>query len=133
MGRYAEYKDSGSIWAGDIPSNWDSIRLQFLCDISMGNKDTVDRDDSGKYPFYVRSPIIEHINSYSFDGEAVLMAGDGAGAGRIFHYANGKIDYHQRVYNLHNFRRVSRKCLYYFLQENFHKGIDMMRNESFIL
>ena len=130
MGRYAEYKDSGSIWAGDIPSNWDSIRLQFLCDISTGNKDTVDRDDSGKFPFYVRSPIIEHINSYSFDGEAVLMAGDGAGAGRIFHYANGKFDYHQRVYNLHNFRRVSGKYLYYFLQENFHKEIDRSNARS---
>ncbi len=65
------------------------------------------RDDNGKYPFYVRSPHIEHINTYSYDGEAVLMAGDGVGAGKVFHYVNGKFDYHQRVYNFHQFKRIT--------------------------
>src|SRR5690606_450212 len=51
----------------------------------------------------VRSQVIESINSCTFDGEAVLTAGDGVGTGKVFHYINGKFDYHQRVYNIHNF------------------------------
>lgn len=46
---------------------------------------------------------MERINSYSFDGEAVLTAGDGVGTGKVFHYINGKFDLHQRVYKISDF------------------------------
>jgi len=82
---------------------WQRRRFRFLCKITTGNKDTINRVDDGVYPFYVRSPNIERINTYSHDGEAILMAGDGVGAGRVFHYANGRFDYHQRVYCFYNF------------------------------
>ena len=58
-----------------------SIRLKYLCDITTGNKDTKNATFNGIYPFYVRSPIIEKCDTYSFDGEGILVAGDGAGAG----------------------------------------------------
>lgn len=124
MERYAKYKDSGVEWVGSIPDDWKAVRVRFLCDITTGDKDTVNRDDEGAYPFYVRSPIVERIDTFTFDGEAVLTAGDGVGAGKVFHYVNGKFDYHQRVYNLHNFRRVTGRYLYYFMQENFYKEIE---------
>jgi type I restriction enzyme S subunit len=124
VGGYAAYKESNVEWVGKIPTDWDAIRVRYLCDITTGNKDTVDHDDLGEYPFYVRSPIIEHIDTYSFDGEAVLTAGDGVGAGKVFHYVCGKFDYHQRVYNLHGFRRVEGRYLFYFMQENFYKEIE---------
>jgi type I restriction enzyme S subunit len=46
---------------------------------------------------------VERINSYSFDGEAILTAGDGVGTGKVFHYTNGKFDVHQRVYRISDF------------------------------
>ena len=116
---HVKMKDSGIDIVGLIPKNNKIVRLKFLCDINTGNKDTVDRDRNGKYPFYVRSPKIERINSYSYDGEAILMAGDGVGAGKIFHYANGKFDYHQRVYNIHNLRNIYPKFLYYYMSSLF--------------
>jgi len=122
--RYAEYKESGVEWIGLLPVDWKTTRVRFLCDIATGDKDTVNREDDGAYPFYVRSPNIERINTFTFDGEAVLTAGDGVGAGKVFHYVNGKFDYHQRVYNLHNFRRVIGRFLFYFMQENFYKEIE---------
>ena len=73
-------KPSGIEWIGDIPETWEVIRLRYLCKIFTGNKDTVNKNDEGLYPFYVRSPHIEKINTFSFEGEAVLMAGDGVGA-----------------------------------------------------
>lgn len=120
-----EMKDSGIEWIGEIPKDWNIIRLRFLCDICTGNKDTINKDENGLYPFYVRSPKVEKINSYSFDGEAILTAGDGVGAGKVFHYVNEKFDYHQRVYNLHNFdKSINARLLYYYLKENFYKEIE---------
>ena len=114
-----EMKDSGVEWIGEVPKHWEIIRTRYLCSLCTGNKDTINRADDGKYPFYVRSPKVERINTYSFDGEAILMAGDGVGAGKVFHYANGKFDYHQRVYNFHDFKRVTGKYFYYYIANNF--------------
>lgn len=122
--QYDSYKPSGIDWIGDIPSHWDIRRMRYLCDIITGDKDTVNRVDDGLYPFYVRSPQIERINSYSFDGEAVLMAGDGVGAGKVLHYATGKFDFHQRVYNFHNFREIKGKLLYQYLKSLFKYKIE---------
>ena len=115
----APMKDSGVEWIGEVPEHWKVKRTRFLCKIQTGDKDTVNRIDDGHYPFYVRSPKVERIDSYSFDGEAVLMAGDGVGAGKVFHYANGKFDYHQRVYNLHNFKDVSGLYYFYYISNKF--------------
>lgn len=125
-----EMKDSGVEWSPQIPKKWNVRRLRFLCDFQTGDKDTINRVDNGKYPFFVRSPQIERINSYTFDGEAILMAGDGVGAGKVFHYYKGKFDYHQRVYNLHNFRAVDGKYLFYYLKQNFKYIIERAEAKS---
>lgn len=120
----APLRDSGIDWLGKIPQHWEIIPMRYLCKMKTGDKDTIMRDDNGKYPFYVRSPHIEHINTYSYDGEAVLMAGDGVGAGKVFHYVNGKFDYHQRVYNFHQFKRITGMFLYFYLECNFRYKIE---------
>ena len=120
----APLRDSGIDWLGKIPQHWEIIPMRYLCKMKTGDKDTIMRDDNGKYPFYVRSPHIEHINTYSYDGEAVLMAGDGVGAGKVFHYVNGKFDYHQRVYNFHQFKRITGMFLYFYLKCNFRYKIE---------
>ena len=91
---------------GIIPADWDIIEIDKISEISTGNKDTKDKNNSGKYPFVVRSQKLENIDTYSFDGEAVLTAGDGVGVGKVYHYINGKFDYHQRVYNISNFNFI---------------------------
>lgn len=114
-----EMKQSGVEWIGDVPKHWELVRTRYLCNLCTGSKDTINRVDDGKYPFYVRSPKVERIDTYSFDGEAILMAGDGVGAGKVFHYAVGKFDYHQRVYNFHNFKHVLGKFFYNYISNNF--------------
>jgi len=106
-------------------NEWDSMRFRFLSKITTGNKDTINRIDDGEYPFYVRSPKVERINTFSYNGEAILMAGDGVGAGRVFHYVNGKFDYHQRVYCFYDFHKdIYPKYLYYYMAELFPSEID---------
>ena len=119
-----EMKDSGIDIVNDIPNNWDVIRLKYLCSIQTGNQDTQDADEQGSYDFYVRSPIVEKSTRYTFDGEGILMAGDGAGAGRIFHHAFGKYAVHQRVYRLAKFMNINSNYLFYYLSNLFSVEMD---------
>ena len=106
-------KPSGVDWLRDVPEHWEVRRLRFVADIKTGERDTADRKDDGQYQFFVRSQTVERIDSYSCDGEAVLTAGDGAGVAKVFHYVDGKFDYHQRVYKFSRFRNIFGK---YFFQ-----------------
>lgn len=126
----AKMKDSGVEWIGEIPEGWSTKRLKFLCRITTGDKDTQDSEKEGAYKFYVRSPIIEHSNSWTFEGEGILMAGDGAGAGRVFHHAFGKYAVHQRVYRMADFKEVNTYFLFYYLSSLFCKIMDMGSAQS---
>lgn len=117
-------KDSGVDIFGKIPFSWNLIRLKYLTEITTGNMDTQDAEEDGIYPFYVRSPKVEHSNVYTFDGEGILMAGDGAGAGKVFHHAYGKFAVHQRVYIIYNFKNINSNFLFYFLENLFSEEIN---------
>ena len=130
MKRYPEHKDSGVEWIGEIPQEWNIRKLKYLSDIRTGDKDTIDRDDNGRYPFFVRAQKIEKIGSYSYDGEAVLTAGDGVGVGKVFHYVNGKFDFHQRVYKISDFMGIDGKYLFYYMKEYFHKEVMKLSAKS---
>lgn len=112
---------------GVIPGDWDFDEIQKLADISTGAKNTQDRILDGDYPFFVRSQTVERINSYSFDGEAVLTAGDGVGTGKVFHYINGKFDFHQRVYKISKFSECLDGYFFYlYFSKNFYNRIMQM-------
>lgn len=129
--KYKFYKQSEIEWLDKIPASWHVNRMKFLTKIKTGSKDTVDREDNAKYPFFVRSENIERISSYSFDGEAILTSGDGAGVGKIFHYFMGKFDYHQRVYKLSDFNsQIKGKYLYFYLKTFFYDYIIKLSAKS---
>ena len=123
-------KDCGIDWIGEIPKHWETRRMRYLCKIKTGDKDTVNRVDDGVYPFYVRSPKVERINSYTYDGEAVLMAGDGVGAGKVFHYVNGKFGCHQRVYIFHDITHVYGEYLFFYMKSLFKHTIEQLSAKS---
>lgn len=98
---------------------WEHMRLGEVTNIETGDKNNEDKMQDGKYPFFVRSEKIERINSYSYDGEAILIPGDGK-IGSIYHYINGKFDYHQRVYKISGFGfGIDGKYVYYYLKQFF--------------
>ena len=103
---------------------WKEKYLGKTCVIKTGNRDTQNRISNGLYPFYVRSNTVERINSFSYDGEAILTSGDGVGVGKNFHYVNGKFDYHQRVYCLQQFEKdYSGSFIYHVFAEKFNKRV----------
>ena len=106
---------------------WEQRKAKDLCSISTGKSNTQDSVDDGIYPFYVRSPIVEHSNRYLFDEEAVLTVGDGVGTGKVFHYVNGKYDLHQRVYRMYDFsEEISAKYFYYYFSNHFYDRVMAM-------
>lgn len=114
-----------------LPSEWQMVQIRNFASIGTGAKDTQDRSSSGKYPFFVRSQQIERINTWSFDGEAVLTAGDGVGTGKVFHYIDGRFDYHQRVYRISNFRpEVSGRYFFHQFSSNFLARIESLTAKS---
>lgn len=98
--------------------DWKQKEMGELTEIKTGNKDVQDATIDGAYPFYIRSDEIKRINTYSFDGEAILIPGEGR-LGEIFHYINGKFDFHQRVYKISDFTDVSALFLLYFMKLKF--------------
>ena len=109
----------------EFSGEWERKRLKDVCNIRTGNKNTQDKSDNGIYPFYVRSQIVERINSWTFDGEAILTAGDGVGVGKVFHYSTGKIGVHQRVYILSDFK-CDGKYLYSYFAGYFYNRVKRM-------
>lgn len=110
-----------------VKTTWEQRKVNEICSISTGKSNTQDKIDDGKYPFYVRSPIIERSNRYLYDEEAVLTVGDGVGTGKVFHYVNGKYDIHQRVYRLFDFSDdIDAKFFYHWFSENFYNRVMYM-------
>src|SRR5690606_34625649 len=77
--RFKEFEKDGE---------WVEKTIHQIAKVTTGSKDTQNKVDGGKYPFFVRSQTVERINSYSFDGEAILTSGDGVGVGKNFHFIN---------------------------------------------
>jgi type I restriction enzyme S subunit len=116
---------------GEIPEDWSLDCIENIAHITTGSRNTQDKVEDGQFPFFVRSQKVERINSYSFDGEAVLTAGDGVGTGKVFHYINGKFDLHQRVYRISEFSaRVNGYFFYLYFSSRFYNRIMQMTAKS---
>jgi type I restriction enzyme S subunit len=94
---------------------WPMVELGEICNITTGRKDANEAEKDGLYPFFTCGKEILSINKYSFDSEAILIAGNGdVGATK---YYNGKFDAYQRTYVLNNFKESLPKYVYYILKE----------------
>ena len=65
MKRYDSYKDSGVKWLGEIPSYWESIRLENICSvIFMGQTPVYSLDDNGLYIIGQKNNQLFHIDLF---------------------------------------------------------------------
>lgn len=104
----------------NIPDKWYAKYIGEIAKIATGDSDTQDKKEDGKYPFFVRSQIIERSDHVSFDGQAILTAGDGVGVGKVFHLVEGKFALHQRVYRITHFNKeIDPVYLYEYFRLNF--------------
>lgn len=116
--RFPEYQNDGE---------WEALTIGDVASVTTGKRDTQNKVDNGEYPFFVRSQTVERIDSFTFDGEAILTSGDGVGVGKNFHYITGKFDFHQRVYCIYNFNKSSYgKFIFQYFSANFSDHIQKL-------
>ena len=88
-------------------------KLGDLCTIETGRLNANKAVDDGAYPFFTTAEKTSRINSYRWDTEALLIAGN-ANVGSVKHYA-GKFEAYQRTYVLTNFNQdINVRFLFHF-------------------
>ena len=63
------------------------------------------------------------LNEFDFDETAIITAGDGAGVGKVFHYAQGKYALHQRAYRIVPGETMNPRFLYHCIKSRFNAYI----------
>jgi type I restriction enzyme S subunit len=82
-------------------SEWTQKPLGTLCSIKTGKKDVNEGSPNGAYPFFTCSRDVHSSDTYSFDTDAILIAGNGAvGDTKLY---RGKFEAYQRTYVLDGF------------------------------
>lgn len=107
-----------------IPLGWTNNFLKGFLKIETGKKDAnAGNKNKGKYSFFTCSRETLKTDEYSFDCEAILMAGNGS-VGEV-KYFNGKFDAYQRTYILSNYK-YDLKYLYHYLNIYFRKDLNIL-------
>ena len=71
--------------------------LDEYCSIFTGKKNANASVDGGQYKFFTCAPDALQIDSYIYDGNAIIVSGNGAYTGRTRFYS-GRFDLYQRTY-----------------------------------
>jgi type I restriction enzyme S subunit len=80
---------------------WETRRLGGSCQITTGEKDVNEGNPKGQFPFFTCSRNHTYSDTYSFDCDAILIAGNGE-VGNLNRYS-GKFEAYQRNYVLKDF------------------------------
>ena len=120
---------SGEVRFNGFKDEWKEVKLSDICkSIKTGKLDANAMEENGKYRFYTCAKEHYKINTYAFDGEALLISGNGAYVGYI-HYYNGKFNAYQRTYVLMDF---TENIIYvkYYLDKYLKNRIKKEKNEG---
>lgn len=80
-----------------VPEGWEKKCLGDFCLIFTGKKNANSNIKNGKYKFFTCGDKPLSINSYIYDGAAIIISGNGSYTGRTTFF-KGKFDLYQRTY-----------------------------------
>jgi type I restriction enzyme S subunit len=113
------YKSSGGkmieVSIGLIPSGWLVKKLSDFLPVVTGKKNANVATNNGQYKFFTCSKDISLTDDFSFEGEAILLAGNGDFNVK---YYSGKFEAYQRTYVLIPENRVLIGFLYELIKLN---------------
>ncbi|MEZ8240615.1 restriction endonuclease subunit S [Vibrio splendidus] len=103
---------------GRIPVGWEVKKFSDLVNYKTGKLNSNAAVSDGEYPFFTCSRETFRTNTYSFDCESVLLAGNNANAVYPIKYFNGKFDAYQRTYVITEKNRdeIAPSFLFYCLE-----------------
>jgi type I restriction enzyme, S subunit len=99
-----------------LQPGWRVQNIGDICSIRTGKLDVNQADEDGNYPFFTCAEKIYRINTWAFDSEAILVAGNGFF--NVKHY-KGKFNAYQRTYVLSDLK-IFGKFLYYYIDYRLH-------------
>jgi len=108
-----------------MKTNWQTKKLGEVCDIKTGKKDVNEGNPNGKYPFFTCAREPTFSDSYSFNFEALLVAGNGD-VGHVSYY-KGKFEAYQRTYILSNFKNISVPFLTHVLKGTLKESVSKQK------
>jgi type I restriction enzyme, S subunit len=80
-------------------AGWKRKSLAQICHrITNGKANAQDHEEAGVYPLFDRSAVIKRSSEFMFDGEAVILPGEGMRF--VPKFFRGKFNLHQRAYAL---------------------------------
>lgn len=97
---------------------WEERTLGDIATINTGSSNRQDSTLEGTYTFFDRSQDIRSSSMYLFDGEAIIVAGEGQEF--IPKHFIGKFDLHQRTYAIMNLVDTNGRFLFYYLLQHRH-------------
>ena len=125
--QYNHYRDQLlSFEEGEI--EWKT--LGEVATIGTGSHDTQDAIADGEYIFYARGREPLRLNEFDFDETAIITAGDGAGVGKVFHYAQGKYALHQRAYRIVPGAAMNPRFVFHCIKSHFYAYIQKVSVSS---
>ena len=104
------------------PDGWGWVRLGEICTIQTGKRDANEGCENGIYNFYTCAQTPIKSNIYSFEGESILLPGNGANVGFSI-YLNEKFEAYQRTYVLNDFHHCYIKFIFTLLQTSWKKRL----------
>lgn len=108
----------GNIDKENLPEGWRMGTLGEVAKIVTGKQNSEDAVENGMYPFFTCSQETYRTNSYAFDQEAVLLAGNNASAIYPLKIYKGKFNAYQRTYVISSLHQtVSNKHIYYAIKD----------------
>lgn len=93
---------TGKIRLSGFSDKWEEVTLGEICKIRTGKKDVNEGNPNGQYPFFTCAKENTYSDLFSFDAEAILIAGNGE-VGNCQYY-KGKFEAYQRTYVLTDFK-----------------------------
>ena len=125
------YKGIFEAHGEELPDNWHMRKLSEYLPVITGKKDVNTTCANGKYPFFSCSQDCLWTNEFSFDTEAILVAGNGDFNVK---YYSGVFEAYQRTYVLVPDNKQFVGWLYYVVKKSLPKAVTAARGSviSFI-
>lgn len=119
----------------NLPDGWRMGTLGEVASIVTGKLNSEDAVENGKYPFFTCSQETYKTDSYAFDQEAVLLAGNNASAIYPLKIYKGKFNAYQRTYVISSIQKsVCNKHIYYTIKDKLEdfKGMSQGTTTKFL-
>lgn len=101
-----------------VPEGWEKKKVGEIAPIKTGKRDANFGTPDGAFPFFTCSQEPIKAPSYSFDANAVILAGNGDFNVKLY---RGKFEAYQRTYVLEPYEASMLYLLYFCISENMNK------------